>query len=146
MVAASKGKKDFVEVLLLHGADATLKKDDDRTSLHLAACAGHADCVKPLIDAGADFFAKDNGGQTPFMLATQERKQDCIKALLRYRPVNVNDTLNIEDGTIALHAAASAGRVDFVRALLDARAVVNAKANDGRTPLALVVHGTQDCV
>src|ERR1044072_5970788 len=60
----------MVRVLLEHGADANIKRNDKFTALALAAFFGHTEVVRVLMEHGADSRASTRGGTSPQMWAT----------------------------------------------------------------------------
>ena len=85
-----------------------------------------ADYIRILIEAGADVNAKDNSGRTPLSVA---KKPEIIKLL------------KDEEATNKLLSACSKGhwpnypKADYIRVLIDEGANVNARDNNGDTPL-----------
>ena len=53
-IAAEKGHRDIVALLLDHGADVKQTTTDGATPLHIAAEMGHRAIVALLLDEGAD--------------------------------------------------------------------------------------------
>ncbi|KAI8823103.1 Glycerophosphoryl diester phosphodiesterase family-domain-containing protein [Fimicolochytrium jonesii] len=99
-LACTFGHAAVARVLLVHGADANCKNEDDETPLHLSARGGHLDCVKLLVglvdNVGwkvADVEAKDKSfGRTALFSAAMEGHIECAKALLEAgASVNVVD-------------------------------------------------------
>ena len=66
-LAASKGNKEIVQILLDNGAQIDLKatNEDEATPLHWAAFFGQKDVVSLLIEAGAPINAIDANHFTP---------------------------------------------------------------------------------
>jgi ankyrin repeat protein len=66
------GQQRLVEVLLKRGSDPTMRDDQDRTVLHLAASNNQLKMVAALIGAGADVNAQEGSlGSTPLHLAAE---------------------------------------------------------------------------
>lgn len=59
MVAASKGKSNFVRELLAHGADPNAEDNDNWTALLCAAKEGHYDIVLQLLEHNAEIDHRD---------------------------------------------------------------------------------------
>jgi ankyrin repeat protein len=53
MIAAQMGNTDVVEVLLAHGANMNVRRDDGKTALGLAKSTRHALIAQRLREAGA---------------------------------------------------------------------------------------------
>ncbi|KAM7464468.1 hypothetical protein LguiA_032589 [Lonicera macranthoides] len=105
--AAESGDSSIFKSLsqqhLLHSL--SLRNEDRRSLLHVAASSGHTQVVK-LLSAAAAADPSVNG-------------------------VNSSD----EEGWAPLHSAASSGNVEIVEILLSTGADVNLKNDGGRTPL-----------
>ncbi|MCY4543408.1 MAG: ankyrin repeat domain-containing protein, partial [Rhodobacteraceae bacterium] len=122
-----------VQALLNAGADPNVRREDGWTPLHFAARFSKSPAVvQVLLDAGADPSARDDEGKAPFEHIPEDSPLRSTDALL-----------------IALQPAASQegcgdwNSGDFFRAAtptsveqcLDAGADLNARDEDGRTPL-----------
>ena len=65
LFASVQGRLEAVLCLLEHSADVNAKdKDDDWTSLHLAAAMGHFEIAWTLLKNNADTASQDNAGHT----------------------------------------------------------------------------------
>ena len=64
VVAAWKGDRAIVSVLLAYGARINTQDGDGYTALHAAAYAGHEQMVKFLLEGGADYTLKNKEGKT----------------------------------------------------------------------------------
>jgi ankyrin repeat protein len=68
--------------LLAHGADPSLRLEDGRTTLHLAADRNSGvRVIKLLLDSGADMDALDDLGHTPLHYARQSEKARIVEFL-----------------------------------------------------------------
>ncbi|KAJ6644845.1 Ankyrin repeat domain-containing protein 50, partial [Pseudolycoriella hygida] len=146
-LAASVGKYNMLDSLLLNGAEVNAKNLDGRSPLASAALAGHYDSVEFLLSKGASI---DMDGIFNILiginsLPLKERLEytNLVKILLDNGKVNSKDQndngkVNSKDqnGNTLLHLAASAGEYNIVGGLLLNGAEVNAKNLDGRSPLA----------
>ncbi|HTW65669.1 MAG TPA: ankyrin repeat domain-containing protein [Bryobacteraceae bacterium] len=152
------GSGALVERLLQAGADPnTLVTAQAETVLMKASRDGNVDAVKALLDHDAEVNAKENfRGQTALMWAAAEGHADIVKMLaakgadLDVRSYD-RDTKSpkMEAGTpsapiargglTALLFAARQGQIDAARALLDAKANINAVDSDGNNALVLAV-------
>ena len=70
-VAAEKGHKPFVEMLLHAGNEVNIRDRRGKSPLHYAVEEGHEEVTRTLLDAGADVKLKDNWRRTPFAIAKQ---------------------------------------------------------------------------
>jgi uncharacterized protein len=155
------GSGALIEKLLQAGADPnTLATAQAETVLMTASRDGNVDAVKVLLSHGAEVNAKENfRGQTALMWAAAEGHADIVSLLaakgadLNVRSYDRDTTLpKMEAGTptapiargglTALLFAARQGQIDSVRALLDAKADINAVDSDGNNALTLSILNT----
>ena len=126
--AASKGYKEVAELLVTNDADVNAKNDGESTPLHNAGRRGHKEIVELLIAGGADVNAKeDKFGITPLDSAIANDRTE-IANLLRKHGGKTGAELSIHD-------AAANGNIVAVKQYLAAGIDVNAKNEDGETPL-----------
>ena len=143
-LAASRGHKEIVKLLIAAGADVNAKSEDGWTPLHNATGQGYKEIVELLIAKGADVNAKDDDiGWTPLHLAARYGHKEIAELLIANgAEVNAKD----EDGRTPLLLAiinSHKGKtsmvttiyVDIVELLIAEGADVNAKDNQGRTPV-----------
>src|SRR5277367_3431489 len=69
-LAASKGLKDLVELLLANEADANAEDGSGDTPLHLAVMAGHRDVAELLLANKARVNVTNDRGKTPLWYVT----------------------------------------------------------------------------
>ena len=113
----------------------------NQTSLHLACGKGQMAMARALLKRGADRMARDSHRHSPLYWAARMGALSCV-ILLVGRPENpsltpedVNAT-NV-DGWTVLHCAAFSGHEKICGVLLGAGARLDAKLNNGETPLML---------
>lgn len=148
--AAGYGHKHLVELLLAHKANVNAKDNQGETPLRWATANGRNDVAELLQQRGQFSFlkrlfgAKRNVGHTPAPSHTQPMAIDQValsgnisaaKELLK-RDSNLVSRKD-EFGRTALHFAAVAGHTNIVELLVGNGADINAKNNDGHTPLML---------
>lgn len=136
--AAAFDRLQIVNLLLARGADVNRKNKDGTTPLFGAARSGNFDIALLLIDNGADVNARDLDGRVPLNEALTNRKSashtEVIKLLLSNgAQVSVKGAF----GRTPLHQAAQNNNVAGARLLLQYDADVNARDDDGNTPLQL---------
>jgi uncharacterized protein len=156
--AVRVGSEELINKLLKAGADPnTLVTAQAETVLMKASRDGNIGAVKALVEHGAEVNAKENfRGQTALMWAAAEGHVDIVNLLaahgadLNVRSYDRDTTLpKMEAGTptapiargglTALLFAARQGELGTVRALLDAKADINAVDSDGNNALVLAI-------
>ena len=108
-----------------------------------AANNGHADAVRVLLEHKADIEAKRNGGQNALMLAAEGpwASADFVRricALLQGKDLKAVRGMKVQGVQVDYEGepdAQMADRADTVRALLEAKADVEAKDDRGKTAL-----------
>jgi ankyrin repeat protein len=140
MLAAISGNKATVQALLNKGADVKAASTNGRTAMLMAESLGHAEVIKLLQDAGAP-------RETSKALLPLEAylPRYLVVNAKRGRPLNPQAALALlsrgaevkADGEAAVLFAAIRGDVEAVSALLDNRADVNVRHEDGWKGLML---------
>ncbi len=97
-LAARRGWKDIVELLIVRGEDPHTKNSRGETALHGAAAYGHVDVVALLLEEGANIDTKDYSGRTPLSLAADCGQEHVVRFLLN-NGVNV-DRRDIDRRTV----------------------------------------------
>lgn len=134
MRAAANGDLRTVQALLnAPGIEIDAKKPNGLTALMIAASHGKSDVVKALISRGADINLAANNSWTPLMFAAEKGDLGTVQALLTTPGISIDERQT--DGTTALIIAASHGKADIVRALIDRGAYPNIADADGWTAL-----------
>ena len=131
--------------MLMHCLDDTAQVDRGMRVLHIAlAMPSEATVAATLLDlllnAGADVNAKDKKGMTPLFLAVAQDKFDAALKLLQFK---ANASLQMDDGSTALFAAAMKGNRKMMELLLEAGASENDVDRHGGTVLHVAVANQQ---
>ncbi|XP_044007245.1 kinase D-interacting substrate of 220 kDa B isoform X2 [Aphidius gifuensis] len=132
MLAASKGKIQFVRELINHNADVNAIDNDNWSALLCAAKEGHTDVCLELLDHGADLEHRDDGGWTALMWASYKGRTNTVTFLLsRGADANAHGNYHIS----SLLWSAGRGHADIVKELLSYGAKVNVGDKYGTTAL-----------
>jgi ankyrin repeat protein len=130
-IAATKGAKDIVRVLVEHRADIHAQTSFGQTAVNRAAFAGHADLMDLLVDKGARISVIE---------AILLRRFDVANDLWATgTPINYRN----ESGTSALHAAVAIKDVELISSLISRGAEVDATDRSDQTPLLFAI-GSDD--
>ncbi|NXJ14032.1 ASB10 protein, partial [Odontophorus gujanensis] len=143
-ITASRGYTDCLQLLLLRGAAVNFAPGG-KTALHEACVAASADCVRLLLSFGADPEAVSEDGYKPLHLCKSPDSIKCVQQLLKHGAC-VNSRTEDEEDT-ALHVAARHGLTDHVQLLLQYGAELEARNEEGQTPLNAACaqpHAAQD--
>jgi cytohesin len=125
--AAYYGHEEIVELLITKGANVNAKEEKGWTPLHFAAYYGHEEIVELLITKGANVNAKANDGRTPIDWAITQDNTETADLLRKHGAKS-----GAED---SIHIAARTGNHEAVKQHLVDGTDVNAKDNNGETPL-----------
>ena len=117
-VAARKGNRDMMRVLLEAGAPASASMDGT-TPLHAAAESGVGECVALALQWGSHVEAVDQGGHTPLLLACMAGAVGCVRRLL---DVGADANATTADGLSPLHVCARDDRENLIAPLVGAGA------------------------
>jgi excisionase family DNA binding protein len=145
MKSAWEGDTGQAQALIHNGVDINARDAFGRTALIIAASQGHTYIVQILLEQGADPHVRDNVGTTA-LIAAEARGYARIASLLRssstdkgeaeVRPSN-RENHGVPSSGMSLQRAVDQGDVSNVNALISGGADVNARTEDGWTPLML---------
>mmetsp|Transcript_9695 Transcript_9695/g.11043 ORF Transcript_9695/g.11043 Transcript_9695/m.11043 type:complete len:561 (-) Transcript_9695:1334-3016(-) len=114
--AASSGNVDLLRYLMSNGAASHINEGSDAgTALHGATFARSPDCVKLLLDFGAQVDVTDSNGMTSLVVAAGLGATAIVSALL---DAGADPLKAMNDGTTALHSAATTGNMETLAALV----------------------------
>lgn len=102
MMAAGKGSKEIIDVLIENKADPAQKGDHGKTAFTVAVRRSKLAAAKALLEKGSDINAKDDKGVTSLMWAVYEEREDMVKFLLENK-ADVN-AVNIRGKTAMMYA------------------------------------------
>ncbi|MDC0065847.1 ankyrin repeat domain-containing protein [Verrucomicrobia bacterium] len=153
--AARKGFKKIAALLITKGANVNEKDNRTTTPLHEAACRGHKEFVALLLANGANINVKRRSGGTPTPLDHVEgaikqyshrsnyspEKTAALKETAEFLRKNGGKTSNWLKAAESIHMAAIAGHIEAVKQHLAAGTDVNAKNDNGWTPLHYAAYG-----
>jgi ankyrin repeat protein len=171
--AAAYEHKEIVELIIAADADLKAKDEEGATPLHNAAFIGNKEIAQLLIAKGANVNAKDDVGDTPLDFAEDIRaalgfkyilsaKKE-VASILRKHGGKTGDELKAVDKAIkpvaesaqpepptgktpdaSLWEAAMFGGIELAKKAIADGADVNAKKEDGQTPLHSAVVAALD--
>lgn len=141
--AVNISREDIVDLLLRHGADPCLRKNNGATPFIVAGIMGNVELLKLFLSKGSDVNEYDDNGFTAFMEAAWYGKVEALRFLYKNgAEVNLGrktqeDQMKIrKGGATALMDAAKKGHVNALKILLDEMgADVKACDNMGRNAL-----------
>jgi ankyrin repeat protein len=143
MLAAARGHKTLVTLLLNAGAIIGEWDRGGETALTFAAANGHESVVSLLLERGADVDGWSLNRETPLPLAAANGHESVVSLLLE-RGANVDK----RDGNkeIPLTLAAANGHESVVSLLLERGANVDGWSWDEETPLKLAAANGHDSI
>lgn len=139
-IAAAKGSRECVLLLLKYGANVNKKDDDGNTPLWVAIVGKHWSIANLLYENGARFDPESEGNF--LCLAAQRNDLDAMMELLKYG-VDINATNH--QGLTALHVAIMQERPEIVKFLLQNGADIDKPDTEGQTPRTLIETNQQLC-
>ncbi|XP_068222822.1 kinase D-interacting substrate of 220 kDa B-like isoform X3 [Palaemon carinicauda] len=132
IVAAGKGRAEFCNELIVHGADVNAEDNDQWSPLITATKEGHEATVAALLEHGANVDHRDMGGWTALMWASYKGHTSLAKMLLNHK---ADPNAQGQHHMTSLVWAAGRGHTEIVRDLLAHGAKANIGDKFGTAPL-----------
>ena len=145
MLALNSNNAELAKFLIDKGADFKIRSNDGTTALILA-CGVSPELAKTLLSKGADIHALTEKGQGVFtqcivagMMRGNEEITPEFAEFLLSKGANIDEknTVGGYKGYTPLFWAILYGETDVVKFLAEKGADVNAKADNGKTPLSI---------
>lgn len=133
-MAARTGDAMAVRKLLRVGAQPDQKDKEGQSALFAAIDAQSMETVELLTTAGADFSMRDKDGRAPLEWAIEKK---CTLEFIMFLEQLSPHGAQKDAPTTALHAAALHDRADVITPLVARGHALNARDEDGNTPLML---------
>ncbi|XP_048250459.1 ankyrin repeat domain-containing protein 17-like isoform X2 [Haliotis rufescens] len=136
MMAAEKGHRQVIDLLVTQGADVSLVDYDRNDILHVACLGGHVDLVKYVLSKKvADINNRGQYGGTPLMMAAEKGHRQVFDLLMTQ---GADVSLVDYDRNNILHVACLGGHTDMVKYILSQKvANINSRGQYGWTPLMM---------
>ncbi|MEH1874607.1 ankyrin repeat domain-containing protein [Nostoc sp.] len=135
MLAAIKGYKNIVQVLVSHQANLQARDCFARDALCLGCINGHLEVVQILMQAAVNINQQDSEGDTPLLMALRNTHIELAKFLIE-SGADVN-AKNNEDHTPLIEAVQKEEHLELIQMLIERGADVNAVSKDGDTAMTL---------
>jgi ankyrin repeat protein len=130
ILAANKGRKEIVEILLQAGANPDIPHFCGSTALMDVAKEGDVEMVEILLKAKANPDIQDTFDDTALIFAVENNHKETVDILLKAK---ANPDIQDHSGGTALMLAARNGDKELVEVLLQAKANPDIRDHSGRT-------------
>jgi ankyrin repeat protein len=134
MAAAENNQLGIIDFLIKERSYLDIQNESGDTALMRSVYMNHTKAAEKLILAGASLKIRDNGGFTPFLKAIEKGRLEMAMLLAKEKSDFKDRTLNPVKKT-ALHLAVKKGNLELIKWLLENGSDINAKDEDGRSPL-----------
>jgi ankyrin repeat protein len=115
-----------VRLLVEHGPELNISKENGWTLLSAAASYGHLDKVKLLLDSGADIERTEKSGQSSLCTAAYQGNARVVDLLLQR---GANTSLADKRGNTTIHLTTQGGRTRVVKLLLEIHGICSNTKN-----------------
>lgn len=129
MYAVLGNDAEMIDYLLPYSDNIDAQSTNGWTAVMIAAAKGFDTAISKLVDAGADADLADVYRWSPLMRAIDNRHNKAVDYLLSRQMLDINH-IN-ENGSTALHIAATVGDMDTARQLKNMHADVNVLDKNG---------------
>ncbi|KAK6169585.1 hypothetical protein SNE40_020608 [Patella caerulea] len=160
--------QDMVEFLVDNGAEVDVCDNEGWTPLHATASCGFTEIARYLIKRGANVAAVNNDGDLPMDICEDEEMENLLQKEMDDQGIdaelarqeeeermladanqwlnskNVKEKKHTKTGATALHVAAAKSYIKVMEILIQAGVDINARDNDGWTPLHAAAHWGQE--
>jgi ankyrin repeat protein len=142
LYVASHGQLEVGRMLLNMGANPNEVGPDGTTPLHQAALHSDPAMVALLLSKGASVDVRSKDGALPIHDAALGKSAEVVR-FLAAKGASIASVTQDEMAQTPLHMAASFGRLEVIKALLDLGASIDVKDAKGRTPLDVAIANSQ---
>lgn len=132
-IASRDAGIDFLQKLILHGADAYRLTDSGENAIHFACYTGELAKVRYLLRLRVPFTMRDENDESPLEIVCSLGHVEVAKVLLE-RGADLR-YINTFDGQTCLHRAARWGGDDITSLLIAEHADLEIRDRQSRTPL-----------
>lgn len=120
----------YMNFFIIIGADINVVDIEERSVLTVAVRQGNEEVIRYLVKAGARVNHEEPGGVTPLRLAVWANNAPVVRILL-------DGGARLVHSHHLVHTAVSNNNLEVVRMLVERGAMLNAKDDQGNTPLML---------
>ena len=141
-LAVEGGYLEVVKLLLLYKADLDIKHPSNVsphgvTVLYPASARGYIEISQLLLEAGADVNSKFGSDYFPLRIAVVRNDEAVLRMLLEF---NSEVDLQNKDGISALNSINSSTSLSIVKILINYKANLETRNNNGQTPVYTAVY------